>query len=296
MARIILRVKKDTKMKVKTMLLASCSPPFAFRFPLSAFRCFFLAFCFLLCAFSSKAQTWEMGAFGGSAGYLGDLNQHNPVQPSGAAVGAFIQRNFNPYLSLKLDLTHGTISGADSTSNLQQFRNRNLSFKTRLNELTVLLEFNFMKFTPGADFNHYTPYLYFGAGVVDYNPTAVYQNVEYNLRPLMTEGAAYANTSIAIPYGAGFKYNFNSSWNVGFSFGYRYTRTDYLDDVSGAYVDRNTFTNPIAKALSDRSGEKTGTYLGIPGTQRGDYRGYDNYMFFGFSISFTFVSADCYYK
>jgi len=259
------------------------------------YRFLLIAF-FLLTSPKLFAQTWELGAFGGSAGYLGDLNQHNPVQPSGLAVGAFIQRNFNPYLSLKLNLTHGTISGADSTSSTQQFRDRNLSFKTRLNELTALLEFNFMRFTPGADFNHYTPYIYFGAGVVDYNPTATYQNQEYDLRPLMTEGAAYSNIALAIPYGAGFKYNFNSSWNVGLSFGYRYTRTDYLDDVSGAYADRSTFTNPVAKALSDRSGEKTGVYLGVPGTQRGDYRGYDNYMFIGLSISFTFVSADCYYK
>ncbi len=255
----------------------------------------FIAYCFMLLALCSKAQTWELGAFGGGAGYMGDLNQHNPLKVSGVAAGAFVQRNFNPYLALKLNYMHGTIAAADSTSGTQQFRDRNLSFITRMNEVSLIGEFNLMKYTPGADFNHFTPFFYFGLGIVGYNPTAEYQNVEYQLRPLMTEGTAYPTTAITIPYGAGIKYNFSSSWNIMASIGYRYARTDYLDDVSGAYADRSTFTNPVAQALADRSGEKTGVYLGVPGTQRGDYRSHDTYFFVGFTISFTILTPNCYY-
>lgn len=259
----------------------------------------FLALCFMLLAFSANlyAQTWEAGVFGGAAGYIGDLNQRTLVKPSGPAAEVFLKRNFNPYLSLKLNLAYGKIAGADSTSNTRQFQERNLSFHTQLTELSFISEFNFMKYTPGAlDGDHrFTPYVYFGGGVVKYNPQADYLGQTYDLRPLNTEGVRYPSIAVTIPYGAGVKYNFTGSWNIMFSAGYRYARTDYLDDVSGSYIDKANFTDNVAAALSDRSGERTGVYKGVPGTQRGDLRGHDNYLFVGFTLSFTFVTSNCYY-
>src|ERR1700744_2861785 len=84
-----------------------------------------------------QAQSWEVGAFGGGSGYMGDLNPNNPLKFSGIAAGLFIKRNFNGYLSARLGYTYGSISAADSTSSNQQFRNRNLSFTTKLNELSL---------------------------------------------------------------------------------------------------------------------------------------------------------------
>lgn len=258
-------------------------------------------FCFILFAFPAGllAQTWEAGVFGGGTGYIGDLNQRTLVKPSGIGAGIFAQRNLNPYLSLKLNYTYGKIQAADSVSGTRQFRDRNLSFHTQLNELSLMAEFNFMKYTPGAmDGEHrFTPYIFFGAGVVKYDPQADYQGQTYDLRSLMTEGQGtpYPSMAIAIPYGAGVKYNFSGSWNIMFSAGYRYARTDYLDDVSGLYADKSKFTNTIATELSDRSGEKTGNYIGVAGTQRGDLRGYDSYLFLGFTLSFTFITSNCYY-
>lgn len=257
------------------------------------------AICFMLLAFPAclLAQTWEVGAFGGAAGYIGDLNQRTLVKPSGPAAAVFVQRNLNPYLSLKLNLAYGKIAGADSVSNTQQFRDRNLSFHTQLTELSFIGEFNFMKYTPGAmDGEHrFTPYVYFGGGVVKYDPQADYLGQTYDLRSRMTEGVAYPSMAIVIPYGAGVKYNFTGSWNIMFSAGYRYARTDYLDDVSGLYLSKSSFSDPVTAALADRSGEHTGIYKGVAGTQRGDLRGHDNYLFVGFTLSFTFVTSNCYY-
>lgn len=255
------------------------------------------AFSFSLSALSLRAQTWEAGGSVGGSGYMGDINQRSPVKISGLSAGVFVQRNLNPYFSLKLNYTHGKIQGADSTSNNAQQRDRNLSFRTTLSELSLMGEFNFMKYTPGADDHHFSPFVFFGIGAVDYNPQAGYLGSVYDLRPLGTEGQSqeYARVAMVIPYGAGIKYNFNSSWNIMLNAGYRYVRSDYLDDISGVYPDRTRFVNPLAAALSDRSGERTGTYIGVPGTQRGDFRSRDTYMFIGFTLSFTFVTSNCYY-
>jgi len=256
---------------------------------------FFLFLVFI--SYNLQAQTWEVGGFAGGSGYMGDLNPNNPVKVSGIALGAFVKRNFDGYLSAKLAYTFGQISANDASSSNPQFRARNLSFVTPLNELAVTGEFNFIKYIPKAGENRYTPFVYLGVGVVGYNPQAKYQGQTYDLRPLMTEGQSkqYPGTAISIPYGVGFKYNFAGQWNIVADIGYRNPTTDYLDDVSGKYPDPAKLPSDVSRALSDRSGENTGTYIGTPGTQRGDLRPKDTYMFVGFSISFTFVTSKCYY-
>ncbi|MDB5010303.1 MAG: outer rane beta-barrel protein [Mucilaginibacter sp.] len=244
-----------------------------------------------------KAQSWEVGGFAGGAGYMGDLNPTNPLKISGAAVGGLVKYNFNGYLSAKLNYTFGTIRGADSTSSSQQFRDRNLSFVTKLNELSLIGEFNFMKYIPSVSSNVYTPFIYIGVGVTGYNPQATYKGQTYDLRPLQTEGQSkpYGKTAFSIPYGVGIKYNFTGAWNIIADIGYRNPNTDYLDDVSGYYPAKSNLTSPLSVALSDRSGEKTSIYTGTTGSQRGDLRPRDTYLFIGFTISYTFITPKCYY-
>ncbi len=248
-------------------------------------------------SFTLQAQTWEVGGFAGGSAYMGDLNPNNPVKVSGIALGVFVKRNFDGYLSAKLGYTYGKIRGADSTSSNPQFRQRNLSFMTSLNEFSLTGEFNFMKYVPQLGQNKYTPFIYLGVAVVGYNPRANYQGHTYDLRPLTTEGQSksYSKTALAFPYGVGFKYNISGQFNLIADIGYRNPSTDYLDDVSGNYPVKNTLPNNLSRALSDRSGEKNGIYIGSPNTQRGDLRPKDTYMFVGFSISYTFPSTKCYY-
>ncbi len=252
---------------------------------------------FTILSYSAMAQSWELGGKFGGAGYMGDLNTNNPLKLSGISAGAFVKYNFNPYLSAKVGYTWGNISATDSLSSNTQFRERNLSFSTNLNEISLTGEFNFFDYVPSVSKNVFTPFIFAGVANVRYKPTAVYQNMRYDLQPLKTEGQTnpYATNAWAIPYGAGFKYNFSGRLNLIADIGYRYTRTDYLDDVSGSYASKANFTDPVARAFSDRSGENNGNYIGAAGTQRGDQRRFDTYFFVGLSISYTFITSKCYY-
>jgi opacity protein-like surface antigen len=251
----------------------------------------------LLSASVCHAQTWELGFTAGTAGYMGDLNQRNPVKPSGLVLGGFLKRNINGYLSAKLQYTIGEIQGADSTSRYEQFRNRNLSFRTRLNEVSLIGEFNFMEYQPGNDKNFFTPFIYAGIGTVNYTPRAMYQGTLYDLRPLATEGQSkpYSSNAITLPYGVGVKYNISGKLNIIADIGYRNPNTDYLDDVSGYYAPKASFTDPVAAALSDRSSERVPNFTNAAGSQRGDLRKRDTYWFFGLTISYTFVTQNCYF-
>jgi hypothetical protein len=251
----------------------------------------------LFISLNVQAQTWEIGGGAGMAGYIGDLNINNPVKPSGGFAALFVKRNFNRYISAKLSYTFGQISGADSTSDYQQFRDRNLSFTTPLKELSLVAEFNFMSYIPEAGKNLYTPYIYAGGGITAFAPRTTYHGEIISLRNLRTEGQnrAYAKNTLVLPFGAGIKYNISGKWTLAADVGYRITRTDYLDDVSGAYAPASALPNSTSIKLADRSGERNGVYIGTPGTQRGDYRPRDFYMFAGFTISYTFVTQQCYY-
>ncbi|MBW4889659.1 hypothetical protein KXQ82_08025 [Mucilaginibacter sp. HMF5004] len=252
----------------------------------------FILFSAAVC--TADAQTWEIGGTIGAAGYIGDFNPSNPVKFSGISGGAFVKRNFNGYLSAKLSYMYGLISGADSLSTNQQYVNRNLSFSSSISEISLIGEFNFIKYIPDIGENKFTPYIFAGVATTAYNPKASYKGLDYELRPLTTEGQQipYKGSTIAIPYGAGIKVNVSGAWNLIADIGYRSTFTPYLDDVAEAYADKSKLSG-VARTLSDRSGEKTGVYLGTAGTQRGNYRGNDTYMFFGFTVSYTFITQKC---
>lgn len=255
----------------------------------------FTILLFLTCRL--HAQTWEIGGSIGGAGYIGDLNPNNPVKISGVSAGVFGKRNFDGYFSAKLNVGVGNIAAYDSRSNNQQFRDRNLNFKDQLREVSLTGEFNFMNYIPDAGRNKYTPYIFTGIGITSYAPRAQdYNGGEVGLRQLKTEGQLkpYGNNTVVIPYGLGIKYNLSGKFTIMADMGYRYAFTDYLDDVSGVYADKSKMT-PFVAGLSDRSGEKTGNFIGTVGSQRGDFKSHDTYFFLNFTISFTFVTANCYF-
>jgi len=248
----------------------------------------------LLIAFTTtlSAQTWEVGVHGGGAGYIGDLNQDNPVKLSGIAAGAFVKANFDGYWGLGLHYTRGIISANDANSSNAQFRERNINFRTPLNEVLLRVDFNFLDYFSGGGTKKFSPYLFSGVGGVLFKPTAKYEGQTYRVYDIKTEGQdnTYRDYALTIPYGAGAKYRLNDNVSIFAEVGYRTAYTDYLDDVSGKYPDPPVYAFRTGYPLSDPSVKG----IGIPGTQRGDYRKRDTYMFMSIGLSFAFLSDDCY--
>ena len=96
---------------------------------------------------------------------------------------------------------------------------------------------------------------------------------------------------ICIPLGVGVKYALNDKMNIGFELSYRFTGTDYLDDVSKTYVGADKFPSlpdgspSVAQLLQDRSYE-TGDIIGIEGRQRGLPNQKDQYHYRGSNFFF----------
>lgn len=256
-------------------------------------------------------QEGEFGISAGAAHYFGDLNTRAKVNRPKLAVGAFFRKQFGNYIGLRVSAHYAQLGYSDvyNTHNEYQ-RRRNLSFNTNIFELALQGDFNFFKFVPGDPAHAFTPYVTLGVGVFSYDPYAYLNGQKVFLRPLGTEGQGlglpgytdrkpYNTMALCLPLGVGVKYALNERMNIGFEVAYRFTMTDYLDDVSKTYVGIDNFpTLPDgsysqAALLQDRSYKTGPERIGEPGRQRGFAKQKDQYVFAEVTLSFNLTSYRC---
>src|SRR5262249_12491813 len=140
---------------------------------------------------------------------------------------------------------------------------RNLSFRNRISELSVLAYFDlFENQSTYISRVKWTPYMYIGIAGFTNNPEAKAPATDIQgnplaeagkwvkLRPLGTEGQhsqlddtdvnhgikPYSSIQAAIPFGLGARFRINEVMDLWGDIGFRYTFTDYIDDVSRNYV------------------------------------------------------------
>ncbi len=271
----------------------------------------------VLSVFTAAAQpqaTVQEGEFGISAGaahYFGDLNTNAKLNRPKLALGAFFRKQFTNYVALRVSGHFAQLGYSDvyNTKNAYE-HSRNLSFNTNIWELAVQGDFNFLRFIPGTLDYSFTPYVTFGIGAFSYDPYAYYQGQKVYLRPLGTEGQGYGpqypkpygSMAMCFPLGVGVKYNVNEKVNIGFEVVYRFTTTDYIDDVSTNYVDPSIFPKlpdgsaSLAEILNDRSGETGSPKIGFvngTGRQRGFPKQKDSYVMAELTFSFNLSSYHC---
>lgn len=272
----------------------------------------FLIFSFFsginLRAQNAIVQEGEFGIGIGAGHYFGDLNTRARLNRPKMAASIFFRKNFGNYIALRVGASFAQLGYSDQYNAYNTYMySRNLSFNTKVWELTLQGDFNFFRFMPGEPEYSFTPYITFGAGIFTYDPYAYLRGEKIFLRSLGTEGQGsslypdrkqYSSMAICIPFGAGIKYAFNERINIAFEVLHRFTNTDYLDDVSKTYVDPAAFPpNPDGSSsngllLSDRSYE-IGEPIGIPGRQRGNSRQKDQFITAMFHITFNLQSYRC---
>lgn len=249
-----------------------------------------------------SAQQYSLRGYAGGLYYLGDLapastalslSQYNP------GLGISLGKEWNNTFDFHLKYTYGRISGTDEDARNIDRKNRNLSFVSSIYDLGIITEINLNKWLRGLD--RYGLRLYYSTGfsVFHFSPQTVYQGRLVKLQPLGTEGQGaeslsskekYSLTQISIPFGFGVQFDISDEFELGFEVLPRWTFTDYLDDVSGAYVPLDqlgAINGDLAAALSDRSGELTGmNILRTEGELRGDPDNADWYMFMGVYVTY----------
>lgn len=218
----------------------------------------------LFCSsYNSNAQfSWgynhfEVGLGAGIMNYSGELTNSifdfKHVHFGGAIFGRY---NMGKFLSFRLQLALGSVSGNDADSQDYRNRIRNLNFNSHLFEGSLIVEANLMGFQPRGNEKMFSPYVFIGIGIFNFNPVTSHfdpnlDGKQVNLYDLHTEGQGsstfsnrepYSRVQVSIPMGVGIKYAINSNISIGFEVGFRPTFTDYLDDVGQTYPV-NALTN-----------------------------------------------------
>ncbi len=243
---------------------------------------FLLAF---LCAMSqkSKAQIVEVGASADLSYYIGDINPGGHFRQSDVNFGAVVRYYDNLRWAFRLQYSNMNLHADDATMNFRP--ERGLNFKTKVNDVALLAEFNFFDYWTGSKRDYITPYIFAGISVFNFNPCA-YDGTE--LQPLNTEGNFEMNDnggyildeegnkipdnydlwSVSIPFGVGVKYSVSSRLGMTLEWRIHKTFTDYIDDVSGLYPNPEDFKEG---EYHSSYVDPTGNYK--PGMQRGNGAG-----------------------
>ncbi|MBS1543797.1 MAG: hypothetical protein JST14_09205 [Bacteroidetes bacterium] len=243
----------------------------------------------------SKANRYNsIGISVNALNYYGDLSPSpskasTDISFTKPGFGISFTHRFGPRYSLQASFMYGTISGSDAESAKQSdlsngvYRyKRNLSFRNHIKELTVVGVFDlFENQSTYVSRVKWTPYAYVGVTLFLHNPQAKAPATDLqgnplpeagkyvDLRPLGTEGQysnlastdvnygikPYSLLQMAIPFGLGARFKLNEVMDLWADLGFRYTFTDYLDDVSQNYVSLTKLNSPLAQAMSYRTNE-----------------------------------------
>lgn len=220
----------------------------------------------------------------GTSSYYGDMASYS--RPLRSTFGmlrwsatANYTRHFTPRFGARASFTWARITGDDFKMQqgdraVPDLFARNLHFRNDLKEFALTGIFKIIPDSRSYDRRpQFSPYLFLGIAAVAHNPLARVPDLDgdrwVKLQPLGTEGQGspgyakpYSLVQLAIPFGLGLRYKINARFDVGAELGFRFTSTDYLDDVARNYPDPNVLKDDLARAMSNRSAEPTAARKG----------------------------------
>ncbi|GAL82841.1 hypothetical protein MYP_67 [Sporocytophaga myxococcoides] len=204
---------------------------------------------------------------GGAGSYAnGDIKSTLSTIRPGLSFG--FNKRIYPRLSYEFDFLWFRLLGDDFLASDKKLESadylRNLHFRNDIKELSFTLRYDLL---PNTDHYRkrpiYNAYVLLGGGVFYHNPKAKNDRDHWvSLRKLQTEGKSYSNIQFSVPAGFGFRYKLAIQWDLELEFTYRYTSTDYLDDVSRNYINPDQLKSDQSRQMSNRSASLFGSYNG----------------------------------
>jgi hypothetical protein len=254
-----------------------------------------------------------LGDLGGNAGKGGSLLKDNNISNTKLLISGHFTLLATEWYGIRFAASYGTIAGDDALikgkgGDEESRIARNLNFRSKIFELYGAVEFYptvFLESDPSEHKHKIRPYLVGGVGAFHFNPQG-YDEVTgtwVGLKQLHTEGEGfpeypnrknYKLKQFNIPVGLGVKYFLNETMSISAEMLLRKTFTDYLDDVSTTYIDKDLFykhLSPERAILAARMYDKSvGSANRNAGDMRGNSSNKDSYYSAGFKISFILGS------
>ncbi len=222
--------------------------------------------------FGKSKQYASVGGYLGMSNYFGDLaprgsRASTSLKLTRSYLGGFYNKRMNPNISWRVSLAWVRLRGDDFNANTENAEGRgryqrNLSFRNNLYEVSGVGIIDILPTDRGyLRRNFLNGYGLLGVAVMTNAPKGLVpekygfanEGKWVKLRPLGTEGQGmegygkkYSWIQPAVILGGGLRYRVMDKLDLGLEIAWRFTFTDYLDDVSGQYVpyqDKFRFQN-----------------------------------------------------
>jgi hypothetical protein len=228
-----------------------------------------------------KGYKFEFGVMTGVSNYLGEIGgRDKAARPFITDLklaktrwneGVYIRYKVAKAFSTRLSFNYLRIEGDDKLTINPARKYRNLSFRNDIYDLESNISWHYYQSDrPSAIYRrtnvYFTGYVFAGVGGFTHNPKTLYQGTYIPLQPIRTENKKYSRFGFCVPVGTGFFVTINQrrrAHRIGVEINWRYTTTDYLDDISTVYVNPVDLSGSTAIALSDRNPELTNQPEGI---------------------------------
>ena len=221
-------------------------------------------------------KTLEIGPHCGVSYYMGDLNPTLPFAQSQLQYGGVVRYNYNNRWTFRFDYSRATVKADDTKLNWRP--ERGLNFTSKINDFSLVAEFNFLEYYTGNPKRNVSPYIFGGLSLFQYTAYAEVAGTMVDLSDYLTEpnpddprwyDRFFGKTSsigVSIPFGMGVKFALSKHIAATVEWRMQKTFTDYLDDVATVYPEEHACVE-IDGTWYDLS-DPTGNY--VAGQQRGN--------------------------
>lgn len=203
-------------------------------------------------------KTADIGIWGGTSNYFGDLDANAPYQTFNANFGAYFRYNINARVGVRAMILTGSFAESGEIEMMPW------QFEKNVQDLSLQVEVNYLKYILGEKKTPFSSYVTAGIGIAYFpyslDPAVIALFNEDHIKgDVVIENSEVATT---IPFGIGFKYSLNQRLGVGIEYQMRKIFSDKLDNLDDplAFFDEEgkevTYTSGIHN--NDWSG-----YLGV---------------------------------
>jgi opacity protein-like surface antigen len=202
----------------------------------------------------NRTVTFEVGPILGVMNPRSDITEYPQIRTFQQNIGAYASLQYKRIFGIRAEMNFGKLQEADTLNRSLTYIKRNLNYRTNIAEYSLSVEvypLNILvkRFREGKR-PTLQPYFTGGIGIFNFKPEVNLNGEWIYTRPLSLEGQGfpthpdrrpYSLNAVSYPIGAGIKWDVDDWLAVRFEFVYRYTNTDYIDDISKRYIDPADF-------------------------------------------------------
>ncbi|PIF05253.1 MAG: hypothetical protein CSA36_07720 [Draconibacterium sp.] len=198
-----------------------------------------LVFAAVMMAVSGSAQkTADIGIWGGTSGYFGDMDEVPPLEKFNLNLGGYFRYNFNSRIAMRAMFITGRFDADGSVEGYPW------AFKKSVQDISLQVEINYLKYILGVKNTPFTPYISGGFGIAFYPYHLMPDSItQFNSRhPVLLSANTDTKKLVLSPtfaFGFGVKYSIGKRLEVGAEYQMRKLFDDKLDDLDDplSFVD-----------------------------------------------------------